>query len=162
MIQTCIILFLSIVVALTYNHFQKVPLPILTKYQPLAVDASGEDLSKYYKEMDTDTLKVLLETDRIVLLDARTPEKYHQAHIPKAVSLPVSEFTQTYDTVAGELKTDKSVVVYCTGHTCTDSSLLAKELYNKGIQEIFLYKGGIEEWESLGNPVESQTNGSPK
>jgi rhodanese-related sulfurtransferase len=159
-IQLSIILLLSAVVGFAFNHFQKSPLPVLKKFVPPAVaQDSNEDLSKFYSEMDADTLRGLLDSDMIILLDARTANNFQKGHIAKAVSLPVSEFNKKYDLVSGLLTSDKTIVLYCIGINCIDSSLLARELFNKGHRNIFVYKGGIEEWESLGYPVESQNGG---
>ena len=37
---------------------------------------------------------------------------------------------------------------------CDDSELLARELYSMGFSRLFVYKGGFEEWENSGMPVE--------
>ncbi len=47
------------------------------------------------------------------------------------------------------------IITYCVDIDCNDSFILAKKLYENGQREIFVYKGGIEEWVSLGNKVET-------
>jgi rhodanese-related sulfurtransferase len=96
----------------------------------------------------------MVEAEMAVLLDARTRENYNKGHIPQAVSLPIAEFKQTYDTVSHLLIEDKAIIIYCIGVDCIDSSMLAKELHQKGHQDIFVYKEGIEEWQELGYPIE--------
>jgi rhodanese-related sulfurtransferase len=77
-------------------------------------------------------------------------------HIPKAINLPIGEFEQMYDKISPLLTEDKAIIIYCIGIHCIDSSLLAKELYQKGYREIFVYKKGMEEWQELGYPIEGK------
>lgn len=154
MIELGVILVLSIAIGLVYNQFQDTPLALFGKYDPAPVSETGEDLSVYYDEIDADTLQGLMDAEMVVVLDARTSEKYDSGHIPGAISLPIVDFQQKYEAVAPLLQENKSIVAYCIGVHCIDSAMLAKELHQKGHKEIFVFKGGIEEWLQLGYSVE--------
>ena len=156
-IQIMIILGVSVAIALAYNQLSKSPLPLFKKYVPDAQTDrdTGEDLSVYYNEMDAETLESLKDTGTIVLLDAREALRFDEGHIPGAVSLPIMVFQERYDQVVPLLEDGKTIVIYCIGIHCTDSALLARELHHKGHQEIFVFKGGIEEWTALGYPVQT-------
>ncbi len=154
--ELAIILFLSMGAGVIYNHFIKSPLPLFKDYTPI----SDQDIVKYnldssisFNEIDAVKLKILLNKDLIVLLDARHSIKYKEGHIAKAISLPIGDFYQKYDEISHLLGMNKSIVVYCISVHCNDSELLARELNKKGHHEIFLYKGGIAEWKNLGYPV---------
>lgn len=164
-LQLSVILGLSLAVGLTYNHFSKTPLPLFKQYDPHMVDLvisnqtgkntlPGEPQIPHFQEIDADTLQSLVEAEKAILLDARTPDNFQQCHIPGAVSLPISRFNETYDGVSSQLKQYKTIICYCEGHDCTDSTLLALELFKKGHTDIFVYKGGMAEWEQLAYPVE--------
>ena len=153
-IQVGIIVIFGAAIGMAYNQFQESPLPIFKTYKPDPTLEAGEDLSVYYIEIDVEGLRDMVEAEMAVLLDARTRENYNQGHIPKAVSLPIVEFKQTYDTVSHLLIEDKAIIIYCIGVHCIDSAMLAKELNQKGHRDIFVYKGGIEEWQELGYPIE--------
>jgi rhodanese-related sulfurtransferase len=162
LIELSVLLILSITISIAYNHIQKSSLQLFNKYQPNPSQVAGEDLTTYYDDMDVETLKSLLEANKVVLLDARSASDYEKGYIPQAVSFPIGEFNHKYPEVA-DLLTDaarrgKSIVIYCIGVHCLDSSLLAKELHNKGYREIFVYKGGIEEWQELGYPVKIESS----
>ncbi|MDQ1351357.1 MAG: hypothetical protein QG657_1659 [Acidobacteriota bacterium] len=171
-LQLSVILALSLAVAFTYNHFSKTPLPLFKQYDPHMVDLvisnqtgknvlPGEPQIPHFQEIDADTLQSLVEAQKAILLDARTPDSFQQCHIPGAVSLPISRFNETYDGVSSQLAQYKTVICYCEGHDCTDSTLLAFELFKKGYPDIFVYKGGMAEWEQLAYPIETpQENGS--
>ncbi len=155
-IQVGIILVCGAAIGIAYNQFQQSPLPIFKTYKPDAALEAGEDLSVYYIEMDAATLKDMMAAEMAVLLDARTREDYRQGHIPKAINLPIGEFKQMYDKISPLLTKDKAIIIYCIGIDCIDSSLLAKELHQKGYREIFVYKAGMEEWQELGYPIEGE------
>ena len=95
-----------------------------------------------------------MDANLAVLLDARTRGNYLAGHIPGAISLPISEFKQTFSRTSPLLVKNKAIIIYCSGVNCLDSSLLAKELAQREYRDIFVYKGGIEEWQALGNPVQ--------
>jgi rhodanese-related sulfurtransferase len=156
-VQLILILVISSAIGLAYNQFSKTPLPVFQTYKADAKTDrdTGEDLTVYYQEMDAETLDSLRESDSIVILDAREPGFYETSHIPGAINLPIIKFNETYQSVAPILKEGKSIVLYCISEQCTDSSLLARELSKKGHMEIFVYKGGIEEWTAMGLPVQT-------
>lgn len=158
-LQTSIILLLSSIIGIAYNGFSKSPLPIFKKYDPIQVEDQGDDNPDgsqpvNINEIDAETLKYLMESEESLLIDARTGEEYNQGHLPGAVSLPVYEFDRVYPEVEGLFAEGKTIVTYCSSVTCIDSPLLAKKLYGKGYRDIFVYRGGFEEWTELNNPVE--------
>jgi rhodanese-related sulfurtransferase len=158
-------LALSLVTGLVYNQFSQTPLPLFEPYDAHKVDlilnnktgsdAAGETEIPRFDEIDAETLQSLVEAEAAVLLDARQPLDFQQGYIPGAVSLPITRFKETYDAVSHLLSEGKTIICYCEGLQCTDSSMLAMELYKKGFKDIFVYKGGIEEWEQLGFPVQN-------
>lgn len=163
--QAGVILGISIIIALTYNQFSRSPLPIFKTFDAhhtaLVIngeknnDATEPVLIPHFEEIDAETIQSLMESGGGALLDARKTEEYNAGHIPGAISLPISKFQETYPTAEHLLKNGKIIIVYCIGSDCTDSSLLAMELQNKGCEDIFVYKGGFEDWTALGNPVET-------
>ena len=55
------------------------------------------------------------------------------------------------------------IVVYCHGGDCEDSEFAALALtQSAGVpaQKIFIYPGGLTEWEASGQPVETGARGS--
>ncbi len=158
-LQMSVIFLFSAAVGIVYNQFSRSPLPIFKKYNPLRIDNSsaknpGADDSILLQEIDIETMRYMLETDEVVLVDARTKEEFNDGHIPGAVNLPVYEFPRYYQEAADRFGNDRIIVTYCSSITCVDSSLLAEKLYRKGHTQIFVYRGGFDEWSNLGLPVE--------
>jgi len=157
--QASIILALSIIAGVAYNGFSESPLPIFKNYDPVEAEDQGEDdmidgQPIHISEIDIDSLKYLVESGEALLIDARTAEDFSLGSLPGAVSLPVYEFDRAFKEVEDLLDEEKTIITYCSSVTCIDSTLLAKKLYRSGFQNIFVYRGGFEEWTELENPVE--------
>ena len=106
---------------------------------------------------DAGELLARLGDPRLVLLDARAPERYRgevepidriAGRIPGARNLP---FTET-STLPAELLEAPELVVYCGSGVTACVNVLALTL--AGRDDVRLYPGSWSEWSELGNPVE--------
>jgi rhodanese-related sulfurtransferase len=95
----------------------------------------------------SDMLKYLRDDSRM-FVDARLSEEYAKAHFPGAVSLPFQTLETQSAIVTQVLTSDKPPVVYCTGPECDDSLLLALELRKLGREDVAVFVGGMELWQS--------------
>jgi len=93
------------------------------------------------------------------IIDARTADSYREGHIPGAILLEYYDMGKYLEKVLPRLSMDEDVMIYCSGINCDDSELLARELYAMGFTRLFVYKGGFEEWEAHGLPVEKGLTG---
>ena len=75
-------------------------------------------------------------------------------HIPGALSLPLGEFAEFFPGAGAAAAAARLLVVYCSDRTCGDSPELARRLWRKGLKNLLLYKGGMEDWQEKGNAVE--------
>ncbi len=90
-------------------------------------------------------------TQRLVVVDARTPGAFVESHIPGAVNLPhatIDERTTTH------LDPDAIYVTYCWGPACNASTKAAANLAALGFQVKELL-GGLEAWQAEGYAVEA-------
>lgn len=94
-----------------------------------------------------------LFSENLLFVDARNKSDYDYSHIKNAINLPLYQFEEYYNTLAG---TDKNqpFVVYCNGPDCDMSDILAKKLFDLGYGKIFIFVGGWEEWEKAKYPSE--------
>lgn len=83
-----------------------------------------------------------------LFVDARPAEEYAKGHLPGAISLPFETLNQHAGIVAQVLASDKPPVLYCTGPECDDNLLLALELRKLGRNDIAVFIGGMELWQS--------------
>ena len=103
------------------------------------------------REIKIDELKRRVNQEKpYVLADARDLDSYDSGHIPGAISIPADEVDQLADKY--DLSID--VITYCTSYSCPASTLAAKKFIQHGFKNVLDYKGGLEEWEGQGNPVE--------
>jgi rhodanese-related sulfurtransferase len=158
--QSLILLLISSAIGITYNQLTGRPLPIFEKFIPEAeTDTLGSQVMdtgiREIQEVDADLLKKLVDTKAAILLDAREPGQYQRGHIPDALNLPISEFEDVYDKHFRQLGKNKLIITYCINFDCQDSTFLAQKLHRKGYADIMVYRGGIEEWQALGYPIET-------
>jgi len=92
-----------------------------------------------------------------ILLDARAPELYAQAHVPGAFNLPHRRING--ETTAG-FPRDMLIVTYCDGAGCNASTRAALRLVELGfpVKEMI---GGLDWWRRDRLPVHG-TNASPE
>lgn len=113
-------------------------------------------------EIDAETVHSLVSSQSAILLDARPNIDYVQGHIPGAISLPITQFDAFSPQALSGLDPKKTIITYCIGVHCTDSTLLARKLSKKGFTDIFVFKGGIEEWQQMDFPMETSANDGKK
>lgn len=90
-----------------------------------------------------------LENDNLTLIDVRPREEYENGHIPKAISLTLTELkTDNY-----KLSKNKKIVAYCRGPYCVLAAEAARFLTSKGYK-VTIMKEDINKWEQLGLLVE--------
>ena len=113
------------------------------------------DLEIAHCEVSMGRLNSLLESGIIILLDARSHEEYDAGHIAGAISFPYDELLGHYDELRENIPINGDVVIYCESVTCDQSENLATELKLMGYERVVIYKGGWQEWEAVGLPVET-------
>ncbi|MEJ2699851.1 MAG: rhodanese-like domain-containing protein [Desulfuromonadales bacterium] len=95
-------------------------------------------------------LKALVDSNApaFLLVDARNPEEYHQAHIPGAINIPVAKFER----FTGLLPADKNtmLVFYCNGVKCGKSKKAAEKALQLGYANVHVFAEGMPVWEELG------------
>jgi rhodanese-related sulfurtransferase len=101
-------------------------------------------------EIDSWDLKVALEAgDRVIVIDARSPESYARGHIPGAVNIP--HRTMSPDTTA-HLDKNALMVTYCDGIGCNASTKGALQMLQLGFRVKELI-GGLDWWRRDGHPI---------
>lgn len=156
LLDTVLIIAISLSCAVLYNYLLTDPLPLFKIYNPLDSDEPllmGEQ--PFIDEIDVEMLKILKERDEIVLIDARVEKEFRISHIPGAVSLPIAEFEKYYLNRSKKFPADRMIVTYCSDRYCIDALQLARMLVRHGHENVFVYLEGMEEWTKLNLPVEA-------
>jgi rhodanese-related sulfurtransferase len=89
-----------------------------------------------------------------LLVDARDPHLYAEAHLPGAVSLPLGEVDQLLDQFSAKYPRDTALIIYCNGFGCPDSFDLGVRLLAEGYRSVKVYEGGFPEWRDRGRLLE--------
>jgi rhodanese-related sulfurtransferase len=105
----------------------------------------------------------LYEVGAFTFIDAREDKHYTAGHIPGAHQLNYYFIDRYIEEVLPLAQGAEKVVVYCNGGDCEDSKLVADALRNEhGLDpaKLFVYVGGMAEWEAKDMPVEKGARGS--
>jgi len=138
----------ALVLGLGANYFSRDRLPLL---RPLPKEA---DAAPAFGEVDADFVLQAGRAPGTLVLDARIGAAYRLGHIPGALSLPLGEFAAVFPALEPRLRQASLLVVYCSAATCSDSHDLAGLLWARGLKNLLLYTGGMEDWNGKGHAVE--------
>jgi rhodanese-related sulfurtransferase len=101
------------------------------------------------------TARGMFRSGKAIFLDARSADEFEAGRIQGAFSIPVEEWSFLYDALAPWIE-GSSVVVYSSETTVSRADDLARALASRGhAGQLFVYVGGVAEWQKSGMPVES-------
>jgi rhodanese-related sulfurtransferase len=95
-----------------------------------------------------DDARSLADDSGVKLIDARLPSSFKLGHPPGAINLPIFSGMVGRDRAAQDLKSAKTVVVYCQGPSCSWAEALAEDLALRGVPDVRLMKEGWEGWKA--------------
>ena len=123
-----------------------------------------------------DFLKQLVEPGKGLLIDARIQKFFEKGTIPGAVNIPFTLFSaeqnpyidKIHAVLGGVRKADGKwdfsnaldLMLFCNGPWCDQSPRALKDLIKAGFpaQKLYYYRGGMQNWQSLGLTVELPTS----
>lgn len=102
------------------------------------------------------------DQELIVFVDARDESHYLAGHVPGAYPFDRYRLESDLPSLLPVCQTAETIVIYCTGGNCDDSEFAAITLRDAGVgnDKLFVYSGGITEWQSKGLPLETGTRNS--
>jgi len=97
-----------------------------------------------------------LQQDAIMFVDARDEDDYGKGHIPGAFEFYHYHPDKYLADVLTPCQLAEQIIVYCNGGDCDDSESAALFLRDRGVPagKLFIYGGGMTEWEAARLPVE--------
>ncbi len=103
-----------------------------------------------YQVLDHAQLKTMVDADErnFLLVDARNPEEFKEAHIPGSINIPQKKM----ETFLGLLPSDKTtqIIYYCNGVKCGKSKKAATKAIGLGYTNVWVYSEGMPVWEEMG------------
>ena len=111
------------------------------------------------KEIKTDELAKLIELGpeqgKYVLIDSRPAARYHEGHIPTAISIPETVLKETgAASLPGDAKLKNTqLIFYCGGPTCGMSPSSANMAKKMGYTNLHVSLEGIPGWKKSGKSV---------
>ena len=84
----------------------------------------------------------LHSSSKNLFVDARATAEYDQAHIPRAVSIPLGEFEDKFKKNLTKIKRAKVIVVYCHGGGCSLSEKETEQFHKHGYKNAICFHGG--------------------
>jgi len=105
-----------------------------------------------------------LQQSLILFIDARDEDLYQAGHIPGAFEFYPYYPGKYLADVLTPCQIAEQIIVYCAGGDCEDSESAALFLRDAGVPagKLFVYGGGVTEWEAAGLPLESGPRNSGK
>lgn len=134
-----------------FRHYLIAALPALAV---VLISVSPALAAADFPVITTDQLKQFVDQkERMILIDARTPAEYQEAHIVGAINIPEKQFEEAKQ----QLPSDKDalLVFYCNGVKCGKSKRVAKIVQPLGYTNILVYREGIPVWEERDFPLET-------
>lgn len=107
------------------------------------------------ESVDIDELTRRLARGEVTLLDVRPASEYRAAHIPGAVSIPISELRVRL----AELPRGRTIVAYCRGRYCVMAIDALRVLSEHGFR-VERMEDGVLEWRARGWDLETAAEGS--
>jgi len=102
-----------------------------------------------FDPVDADTLKGLLQTRTVTVIDVRPEDEYRAGHLPGALSIPPGTLASHVDALPRE----RRIVAYCRGPYCVMSFEAVAALRAQGF-DVQRFETGFPQWKAAGLPVE--------
>jgi len=169
--EIAVLITVGMGLGLTLNQFRDKPLPLVYESKELRMEKAVANLSagsaatptpaphvKLSATVTLEQLQQFLSEKRGFVFDGRPEIFHHLGHIPGAESLPRDDFENAYKTFQAKLEQDRSqpIIVYCSGTSCEDSTLVQKSLQALGYTNVAVFPGGWSEWQDKGLPTEAK------
>lgn len=150
----------SAALGLGFNFLREEPLALI--YTPPGASFQKlENLDAWkpgIQVIDVGLAKDLIDNRGALVLDAR-PDLFHEfGHLPGAENLSRKNYETDIErlrpTLNEAIKIGVPFLLYCAHLHCPDALEVANRLLKEGAETLLIYKGGYDEWESMGLKTE--------
>ncbi|MCE5280287.1 MAG: rhodanese-like domain-containing protein [Planctomycetaceae bacterium] len=95
-----------------------------------------------------------------VLIDVLPEESFRDVHAAGAINVPLGDEFERRVRQAAPDKV-RNVVLYCGSSQCPASQEAALKMEEMGYSRVFVFKGGLDEWQRAGLPLEGEKVEAP-
>ena len=122
---------------------------VVTATHSIAITSKSDQIITV--NIDVEEAKRLIDSEDLIVLDVRNTTEYDPAHIPGALSIPLSELSNKTE----ELNTSTKIVVYSANGS--NSTIACDILIKNGSKRVYNVLGGLNAWNESGYAVVSTT-----
>ena len=90
----------------------------------------------------------LTNQDQALIVDLRSSEAFNSGHITASINIPVNDVSRRSNEI---INSTKSVVLVC--EMGSSSTNVGETLKKEGLKDIFILRGGINEWKMNNLPL---------
>lgn len=123
---------------------------------PIVIDTNTEKTQKIEAFNQPKAIKLdfayKLFKQKIIFIDARSPEEFAEGHIKDAINIPFYG-SENYSKTINNLNKNNIIVTYCSGADCDIAELSGEELFEMGFKRIYVFIGGYDEWTKNNYPT---------
>jgi rhodanese-related sulfurtransferase len=104
-----------------------------------------------FRRISAEELKVLVDQQRVTIIDVRSSDQFLAAHIPGSLQIPLARI----DGETPYLPKDRMIVTYCTCPAEESSGQAVEILNHRGLTNAAALQGGLEAWQRNGYEIAS-------
>lgn len=113
------------------------------------VIASENNEDNFQKRISIEETQKLIEEEKPLIIDIRTPEEYNQGHLEGAIN--INFYENTFYKEIKEIETEKPILIYC--RSASRSGKAMKGLKGQLENAIYEMKDGIIAWQREGGEL---------
>lgn len=82
----------------------------------------------------------------VVIVDVRSRYEFETIHVTGAINISVSKLSFANKVKELRTRTNKTIVFYCNGHTCSKSYKATRKAQSAGVKNVLAFDAGIFDW----------------
>lgn len=155
LVQSFLIVLVSGIAALCVNALRPNSLPLFSDWDAIVEERAQAQKPTEILIIPIEVMEQEYQKENVLVVDARAYDFFQMEHVPGARSLPLEEADAKLAELLAKVDPETKIITYCSGFSCAAAMDLAKKIVGHGRKKVAVFLGGMEEWQSLGLPVES-------
>jgi rhodanese-related sulfurtransferase len=101
----------------------------------------------------------LLQSQKVIVVDARDEKDFDKDHLPRAVNIPMRKWADVWPRWGPRLPRDAPFLIYCYGGACGLATRMSKRLLELGYQRPIVLHRGWAAWTEAHYPTAKHPKG---